>query len=156
MFLGVFGPNGLSMDYFNHPHLQSDLSVHASISKIWPTTGFRIARNRRNPIMLRSSIHSNRSSTRVDLNLRVCPESQIPSIQPSPQTPCMKMATKLSQKKIGGIVKKMTSDPLNGVFPASFIPASPCIVSFINLRLPLLLHGVLKDRPGCAVHYWEI
>lgn len=58
MFLGIFGPNGLSMDCFNYPHLQSDLSVHASISKIWPTTGFRIARNRKNPIMLRSSIHS--------------------------------------------------------------------------------------------------
>ncbi len=109
--------------------------------------------------MLGSLIHSSKAlyhQEGVNLNLRNCPASPIPSIQPIPSPQCMTVATKLRQKKIGGIVSKMTSDPLNGVLSVSLIPASPCIVSYINLHLSTLLQGLSKDRPGCAVHYWEI
>lgn len=54
-----------------------------------------------------------------------------------------------------GYLSKMTIYFLHQVLLHPQAPPAHASFPSSKLRLSMLLQGVSKDRPGCAVHYWE-
>lgn len=100
-----------------HPHIDLCMPLQDLADHRFPHSG-----EPKELTILRSSIHSRKGlyhQEGVKLDLRDCPEPPILAIRPNPPTPRMIIATKLRKIKSGVSFSKMTSDPLNGVLPAS-------------------------------------
>lgn len=114
-FLNVFGPRSFLWNIQN---------IHTSISKIRPTTGFRIMQNRKKLPCLdhRSIAEWVYTFERESNSTSVLPRILTPIYQAQTADALHDNSHQASTKEIWGIASKMTSHSVNGVIPSFLMP----------------------------------